>query len=291
MAYVYQHIRMDTNEVYYVGIGKNENTYKRANSKLNRNIWWKRINDKVETKIEILKSGISWEEAIVFEKYYINLYGRKDLGQGNLVNLTDGGEGTINVIRSEEQINRLKKYNTSRIFTEETRKKISEAAIGRPGYGKKALLQFDKQGNLIKEFESVFSTRLDGYNFKKVQNCLRREKNSHQGFRWCLKEVWENYTQEEKEKVIYEFANYKKKYNKPYKEKVKRVYKRVENPKDCRKKIEQFDLNENFIQEYESITSTKEKGFNPKKISECLGGRAKTHKGFIWKYKHHTGVI
>lgn len=287
MAYVYQHIRMDTNEVYYIGIGKNETTYKRAKSKINRNIWWERINDKVETKIEILKSGISWEEAIFYEKYYIKLYGRKDLGLGNLVNLTDGGEGGLNTIRSKKQINRWKEYNKNRIFTEETRKKISEAAKGnnKNEKFKKSILQFNKQGDLIKEFNSIHSTKLEGFNFKNIQNCIRGESNSHQGFRWCLKKVWENYTQEEKEKVIYEFANYKKKYNKPYKEKVKRVYKRVENPKDCRKKIEQFDLDGNFIKGFDSVSSVKEDGFVPKRISECLTGKNKSYKGFIWKYK------
>jgi hypothetical protein len=36
------------------------------------------------------------------EKEFIQLYGRKDLGLGELVNMTDGGDGTIGRILSEE---------------------------------------------------------------------------------------------------------------------------------------------------------------------------------------------
>ena len=37
MAYVYMHIREDKNEPFYIGIGNDDNGYKRAYSKRNRN--------------------------------------------------------------------------------------------------------------------------------------------------------------------------------------------------------------------------------------------------------------
>ena len=45
MAYIYKHIRLDTNEVFYIGIGS-DNTYKRANLKKGRNIYWNNIINK-----------------------------------------------------------------------------------------------------------------------------------------------------------------------------------------------------------------------------------------------------
>ena len=36
MAYVYQHVRLDTNEPFYIGIGSDDKNYQRANNKFNR---------------------------------------------------------------------------------------------------------------------------------------------------------------------------------------------------------------------------------------------------------------
>ena len=91
MAYVYKHTRMDTNEIFYIGIGDG-NDYKRAYSKDSRNLWWKNIVAKTEYIVEILKDNLSWEEACEKEKYYIKKYGRTIEG-GILVNITEGGEG------------------------------------------------------------------------------------------------------------------------------------------------------------------------------------------------------
>ena len=50
MFYVYQHVRLDTNEVFYVGKG----TKDRAWSKHNRNQYWHNIVQKTDFKVEIL---------------------------------------------------------------------------------------------------------------------------------------------------------------------------------------------------------------------------------------------
>jgi hypothetical protein len=99
MAIVYQHRRLDTDEIFYIGIGKEES---RAYSKINRNKYWRNIVDKYNYQVEITHQDIIWEEACVIEKYLISFWGRKDLGQGPLVNMTDGGDGKNGVIQSEE---------------------------------------------------------------------------------------------------------------------------------------------------------------------------------------------
>lgn len=45
MAYVYKHIRLDTNEVFYVGIGSGI-TYKRAYKVNGRTQFWQNITKK-----------------------------------------------------------------------------------------------------------------------------------------------------------------------------------------------------------------------------------------------------
>ena len=69
--------------------------------------------------ILILAAGLDRYEANDMEIRLIRYYGRKDQNTGILINLTNGGEGTYGVIRSEE-----------------TRKRISEARKGRAPWNK-----------------------------------------------------------------------------------------------------------------------------------------------------------
>ena len=49
MAYVYMHTRLDTNEVFYIGISSdnNDNTYKRAFSKKGRGKFWRDLTKNI----------------------------------------------------------------------------------------------------------------------------------------------------------------------------------------------------------------------------------------------------
>jgi len=134
MAVVYEHLRNDTNEVFYVGIGAEEN---RVFDKHNRSPYWKHIVNKVGYSVNIIHKDIDWEEAKNIEILLIEKYGRKDLGKGNLVNMTDGGEGSPGVIISEETRKKISEANKGRkgcmlgkTHSEEARKKISEANKG-----------------------------------------------------------------------------------------------------------------------------------------------------------------
>jgi len=101
LHYLYRHIRLDTNEVFYIGIGtvrKKEEKYRyytRARIKNNRNKWWKHVVSKTDYRVEILLESDDYEFINKKEQEFIALYGRKDLGLGTLVNLTDGGNGII----------------------------------------------------------------------------------------------------------------------------------------------------------------------------------------------------
>lgn len=139
MALVYIHKRKDNNQIFYVGIGKSE---RRVNSKDSRNSHWKGIVSKYGYTSEITHNNICWEEALSIEKYLISFYGRYDLGLGNLVNKTDGGEGLENLSKESLEIIRSKNIGRkhtdqtklklkSYIRTEEHRKKMSDAKIGR----------------------------------------------------------------------------------------------------------------------------------------------------------------
>jgi len=106
LAYVYKHIRPDTNQVFYVGIGTRQD---RASSKYGRNQYWKNIVAKCngEFAYKIVKSKLSWNEACEKEKELIKIYGRYP--NGSLCNLTDGGEGILNLKHTEEVKSKISK--------------------------------------------------------------------------------------------------------------------------------------------------------------------------------------
>lgn len=94
---VYQHVRLDTNEVFYIGIGNEKRPYQ----KHGRNMEWNIITLRTKYRVDILFFDLTWEEACIKEKELIQLYGRKDLGVGILVNLTDGGDGVKGIIKTD----------------------------------------------------------------------------------------------------------------------------------------------------------------------------------------------
>ena len=137
MAYLYRHIRLDKVHPFYIGIGKDDDSkFKRAyyKSKQKRNKIWIDIINKTSYKVEILFENLSWEEVCEKEKEFIKLYGRIDLKTGTLANMTDGGDGTVGVIRSKEYILKVsqrqkdgKSYWFGKTFTESHKQKISNS--------------------------------------------------------------------------------------------------------------------------------------------------------------------
>jgi hypothetical protein len=132
MTQVYTHIRLDNNEVFYVGVGS---TKYRATSQHNRNKYWTNIVKKVGYRVEILKDGLTWEQACEEEKRLIKEYGRRDLGTGQLVNMTDGGDGVVGAVCTEQTRERRStalRGIKQKERTAEHRLAISQSRIGKP---------------------------------------------------------------------------------------------------------------------------------------------------------------
>ena len=128
MAIVYRHRRLDNNEIFYIGIGKTE---KRAYSEDKRNRFWKHIVQKSGYTIEIIAENLDYDDAKELEILLIKAYGRKDTGSGNLVNLTDGGDGCTGFIITEEYRKKLSEANRGKVFSESHRYKIGIKSKGR----------------------------------------------------------------------------------------------------------------------------------------------------------------
>lgn len=145
-CYVYIHKKADTKEVFYVGIG-NQLKYRRAYQVTanRRSKEWTKVVEKHGVEVDIFADNLTREEAIEIEISLIEKYGRIDLHNGCLVNMTKGGDGFP--ILSEE----VKKRNprnrgqkraehatkitieklTGRVLSEETKEKMRLAKIGK----------------------------------------------------------------------------------------------------------------------------------------------------------------
>jgi hypothetical protein len=167
---VYRHRRVDNNIVFYIGAG----TKKRPYDKTGRSVLWIEIKNQTDYVVEILQTGLSKEEADELEEFLIYLYGRKDLGKGNLVNMTDGGNNLKNAktwlgkcftekhknnisngckgrVHSKEHKDKISKSGKGRLNSEEVKKKMSESHH----HEKKVVCQIDVEGNIIEEFNSL----------------------------------------------------------------------------------------------------------------------------------------
>jgi len=156
MAYLYRHIRLDKNEVFYIGIGTDDDgKHKRAYDKKQRNRMWNSIIKKTDYEVEIMLDDVPNKIIYEKEKEFIAIYGRRDNSSGTLCNMTDGGEGCLGFNHTEETKRILRekrlgdknpfygKKHKNKTVSEETRRKLSEVHKGKfegelnPFYGKK----------------------------------------------------------------------------------------------------------------------------------------------------------
>lgn len=118
--YIYAYLRENDSSIakagtpYYIGKGKGKRAFRSDRRCV--------ATPKNIDNIVFIAANIESEnEAYRLEKYYTDYFGRVDLGTGILRNLQDGGTGA-----------------TSRIYSQQTRKKISQSKTGEnnPMYGK-----------------------------------------------------------------------------------------------------------------------------------------------------------
>lgn len=164
MAYVYRHIRLDKNVPFYIGIGADEEgEYERAFYKYKRNKHWMNVINKTEYEVDILIEGLLWEEACLKEKEFIKLYGRRDIGTGTLVNMTNGGDGT-----------------SGRVLPYDSYRKMRER-LSIP------VARYDKSGKFIDFFNSgIEAGKILNIDHRLINSCINRVEKckSAGGFMW-----------------------------------------------------------------------------------------------------------
>lgn len=157
--YVYALFRHDTGAPFYIGKGSGDRlsiTTLTGTNKHKRSILQKAKAEGRTCPIAIIRSGLSEPEAFDTERALITALGRRDIGTGILVNLTNGGEGPAGLIHPHRGIPRPpevrqklskahkgrrpsdaciaagREFNTGRKHSEATKQKRSAALIGKP---------------------------------------------------------------------------------------------------------------------------------------------------------------
>ena len=122
--YVYEWIRLDTNEPFYIGKGCKD----RWKSLDGRNNWFKNIVKKIPCVVNILHDNLSEDMANDLEVWYIREY--RDIIGYPMCNIADGGEGHGLVGENNGMYGKH--------HTEEYKKRKSESMKGEnnPMYGK-----------------------------------------------------------------------------------------------------------------------------------------------------------
>jgi hypothetical protein len=220
--FIYLHKNPINGEIIYIGIGANK--YRPFNFNERNPIWKRYVSKHGEPQVEIIHENLSKKEACKLEIKYINQYGRRLDNSGTLCNISIGGEGGNKGIiwtdeqnksraesrrgykHSEETKNKMRNKKLGKPLSKEHRKKISESRLGvkQPNISKaltgkkqsieeikkryKPVLQIDKQGNIIQEYESVTSAcKAIKRDMAGLSNTLLGKQKTCGGYFWKYK--------------------------------------------------------------------------------------------------------
>ena len=268
---IYMYVNTINNKKY---IGKAIDFKNRLNEHIRRN---ELVIDKAlnkyginNFKFYIIEYNLTVEELNSKETYYIEYY-KTNIKYKEGYNVAQGGDGGNtqegwSEARKEEFKNKMSevtKGSKNGMYgkhpTEEQRRRMSEAHKGKQMGSEHpqatAVLQYDLQGNFIKEW-SCIKEASDFYNVHHtaiINNCKGRNKT-------CVNSIW----------------RYKN--NNSIDEKID-----VNISHACCKKVGQYDKNGILIATYNSIKEA-ESIVGVRHVGCCCSGKRKTAGGFTWKY-------
>jgi hypothetical protein len=243
---------------FYIGKGKKTENYDRINYHLN--YWFHNKNKKLTNKIkklngifdiEIIFESSNEQECLDLEVKLI-----KEISLKNLCNLTDGGEGVSGLKHSEESKQKISIWRLGKSLSKETCKKITQ----------------NKTGN--------------AYKLKNIPEGKIEEMYKEKGILDICKEL--GLTFNTIKKYLVEKGIYVKFKNKKPNSEQTRIKKSIANKGKRSRSVEQYDLQNNKINEFMSITEaclSLNKPGRAGDITAVCTGKQKTAFGYIWKYK------
>lgn len=133
----------------------------------------------------------------------------------------------------------------------------SENGIRKTKKGEKKVLQYDKEGNFIKEWESIKKASIElNIKYSTLQEAVKHN-------RFCSECFWKYYSNDYPNKIEVNISIF------------------------CGRPVYQYDLNGNFIKEWNKISEiVSELGCDKSGINKiCREKNGYTYKGFQWRYK------
>lgn len=254
--YVYEHVRLDTNTVFYVGYSKISNKgliYSRAyripyNTRSKSGIWEQYVAN-IQYTVRIVEEFSTKKEALDLEIKLIQHYGRLDLQTGNLINQNDGGQGMRN---PSADLKKVISQNRSKAFNKDIVRKAQLPYLH-------ITHKYDLLGNYIESYDCISdAARSNNTLPSDISLAMKGKKYVIAGFQWrrykCLSGIG---APPEKKKST--------------------------------KSILQIDyFTKDVIKEWVSASeASRILHITRTGINNCLkeNGRIKTSGGFIWKYK------
>jgi len=223
-------------------------------------------------EIKVIREVKDWKK---WERYYIKKY--KVLGY-HLENKNSGGGGPSKgrIVKEETKIKlRGKRKNTKNMRGAKSQSHINNMR----GKGLKPIIQYDLKGNLIKKWEGSIKVKEEfGWN---IGPCLRGKSKTCKGFIWRRIDnpLPKNFNSDKY--LIKKDNGSKKPQTKEHKLNISKGLKGRKNTWH-HIKINQLDLEGNFIKKWDSVTLAKNEIRGD--ISACLRKRQKTAGGFKWEY-------
>ena len=164
---VYLHRRNDNNSIFYVGMGNSS----RVKDKGHRNDYWNNIVNKFGYYTDVVAKDLSVDDAYELEMFLISELGRKDLKKGDLVNMTDGGDGCNN-------------WNDDR----------TKNMIEKNRDNMKSVSQYNSKGEFIKSYRSISeASKQSDIARQSIRDCVNGKLNTAGGFAWVLSSVKYNH--------------------------------------------------------------------------------------------------
>jgi len=127
---VYQHRRLDNNQIFYVGQGLLSRAYQNQVNRRNTN-WIKVVKEAGGFIVDILKEGLSKEESLIIESEYIKKYGTIKHNTGILVNERLSGSRGVKsgYTHSEEKRKEISEKTKKAMQNPETKKRLIESHL------------------------------------------------------------------------------------------------------------------------------------------------------------------
>jgi uncharacterized protein YdaL len=165
LLYIYAYLRNKDSATakagtpYYIGKGKGNRAYAHHG---------KTPVPKDKSYIKFIRTNMSEQDAHQLEIALIAEHGRKDLNEGILLNMTDGGEGTSGL--SDAAKAKMSNSLRGKLKSKETRAKMSAAKQNMTDETKEKIRKGNLGRKLSNETKALMSAKKKGKTWKLVDN-------------------------------------------------------------------------------------------------------------------------